>query len=560
MTRIYDLHSHVLFGLDDGSIDLNMSIEMLNLMIAQGVTDVYCTSHDTFGIEEYDTRFEILSNRVSDLKLNITLHKGCEIFCDESFVDTIIDEINSGRLFPLGDSNYYLLEFSTQANVDNIVYCVKRILNKTNAKIVLAHAERYYKLGADIFQVKDLIDLGVKIQVNAYSLICEPNTFIKTFARTMLQGKMISFIGSDSHRTTHRPPRLKEGIEYILNNCDEEYANELLYANAEKYLNANAGTKLLEISRSVMIGHAVADALGVPVEFCYRSTLKENPVTDMQAYGTHCMPKGTWSDDTSMSLCALNELYKREIDFDKIMKNFVLWHTKDKFTATDYSFDIGLTCSRAISNYIEGMPIDSCAEPNPNYNGNGSLMRIHPFVLHLYRINDLSIAQKVEIIERASALTHAHDISKMACGIYAFILWQLIDEPSIDSVTKGLAKAKKYYSGKEYVNVFDKLFNKIGNLDGSTPTPVSDDEIKSSGYVVDTLEASVWCLLTTASYKDCVLKAVNLGSDTDTVGAVAGGLAGALYGYDAIPKKWRDDLLRREYIEDMVNRAFGSKI
>lgn len=137
---------------------------------------------------------------------------------------------------------------------------------------------------------------------------------------------------------------------------------------------------------------------------------------------------------------------------------------------------------------------------------------------------------------------------------------KLIDEPSIDSVIKGLAKAKKYYSGKEYVNVFDKLFNKIGNLDGSTPTPVSDDEIKSSGYVVDTLEASVWCLLTTSSYKDCVLKAVNLGSDTDTVGAVAGGLAGALYGYDAIPKKWRDDLLKREYIENMVNRAFGSKI
>ena len=127
-------------------------------------------------------------------------------------------------------------------------------------------------------------------------------------------------------------------------------------------------------------------------------------------------------------------------------------------------------------------------------------------------------------------------------------------------VIKGLAKAKQYYSGKEYVNVFDKLFNKIGNLDGSTPTPVSVDEIKSSGYVVDTLEASVWCLLTTSSYKDCVLKAVNLGSDTDTVGAVAGGLAGALYGYDNIPKKWRDDLLRREYIENMVNRAFGSKI
>jgi ADP-ribosylglycohydrolase len=92
-------------------------------------------------------------------------------------------------------------------------------------------------------------------------------------------------------------------------------------------------------------------------------------------------------------------------------------------------------------------------------------------------------------------------------------------------------------------------------LSGETRCLFHQSEIKSSGYVVDTIEAALWCLLTTDNYRDCVLKAVNLGADTDTVAAVAGGLAGALYGYDAIPEEWRNILQRREYIEDMCVRA-----
>ena len=104
------------------------------------------------------------------------------------------------------------------------------------------------------------------------------------------------------------------------------------------------------------------------------------------------------------------------------------------------------------------------------------------------------------------------------------------------------------------------LFRKIGLTelhfeDPDTFERAKREEIKSSGYVVDTLEAAIWCLMNTHSYEECVLEAVNLGEDTDTIAAIAGGLAGALYGYDNIPQRWRDTLIKRDYIENLCESA-----
>ena len=120
--------------------------------------------------------------------------------------------------------------------------------------------------------------------------------------------------------------------------------------------------------------------------------------------------------------------------------------------------------------------------------------------------------------------------------------------PVKSAVYLGLADARKVYENTEafrhYKRILDENFKNTNR-----------DDIKSSGYVVDTLEAAIWCLLTTDNYKDCVLKAVNLGEDTDTVAAIAGGMAGALYGYNSIPKEWLDTLMKREFIENMCTRA-----
>ncbi len=303
--------------------------------------------------------------------------------------------------------------------------------------------------------------------------------------------------------------------------------------------------------KAVMIGHAVGDALGVPVEFCERDELTEDPVTDMRGYGTYLVPAGAWSDDTSLSLAALDSLLIGKVDLDAVMANFCDWYYEDAYTPLGETFDVGNTCAVAIENYfIQKMTVDECGLSHERSNGNGSLMRIHPFSLMLY-FNKEAGALSDEIIDGASALTHAHERSKLACRIYTQILHFLLDSPSKESVITALNTAKQKYAESPEVAHFARL------LDDDFPR-LSIDGIKSSGYVVDTLEAAVWCLLTTDSYRDCVLKAVNLGDDTDTVAAIAGGLAGALYGYDAIPKEWLNTLIGRNYIEDLCEKAAGN--
>ena len=321
--------------------------------------------------------------------------------------------------------------------------------------------------------------------------------------------------------------------------------------------------------KAVVIGHAVGDALGVPVEFISREELKEKPVIGMQGYGTYPMPKGTWSDDTSMSLCALDTFGEGKINFDKVMLNFARWYYEDLFTPTGEMFDVGNTCSFAIERYMkENISWRECGLTDERYNGNGSLMRIHPFVLYTFQL-DTNIKTKIEIIELASALTHAHPRSKMACGIYAFVLWELLDDThqfrGKEAIRRGLRKARRYYMGDPEFDFFSlKLCRQIADIDHIWEDPdtfhrATEKDIISDGYVVHSLEAAIWCLYTTNSYKDCVLKAVNLGDDTDTTAAIAGGLAGARYGYDDIPQEWKDTLIKRDYIESLCEKVFSRK-
>ena len=312
--------------------------------------------------------------------------------------------------------------------------------------------------------------------------------------------------------------------------------------------------------KSVMIGHAVGDALGVPVEFCSRDELARDPVTDMRGYGTYPVPAGAWSDDTSMSLAALDVLAKGNTDWFEIMVSFAKWLDDGEYTPTGKSFDVGRGCLKSILSFIgscyseetgfilqPGLDISDCGQRGEYDNGNGSLMRIHPFVLYAY-FNKLDYWSWMACIKKASELTHAHDRSVMACYIYGYCLTFLLKNPIMKSLREGIEFARKdldYLPEFEhYSRIFEPDFDKL-----------TADEIKSSGYVVDTLEAALWSVLTTDNYKDCVLKAVNLGGDTDTIAAIAGGLAGALYGLKSIPKEWMETLIKRRCIEEMCEKA-----
>ena len=303
-----------------------------------------------------------------------------------------------------------------------------------------------------------------------------------------------------------------------------------------------------EKTRAVVIGHAVADALGVPVEFCDRAELDRDPVKDMQGYGTYPYPAGCWSDDTSMSLAALDGIKDGQADLDAVMAGFCEWYYRDGYTPTGKMFDIGNVCSRAIDNYsLHNTPVSECGLSDEYSNGNGSLMRIHPFSLLAWEC-EMEASEWEPLIERASSMTHGHERSILGCFIYTMILLRLLDDPSKEAVDRALKEAERRYADSPELRHYGRLLS-----EGFSE--LARDEIRSTGYVVHTLEAAVWCVLTTDSYRDCVLKAVNLGEDTDTVAAVAGGLAGALYGYGAIPHEWLDTLKRREYIEQLCDRA-----
>lgn len=300
--------------------------------------------------------------------------------------------------------------------------------------------------------------------------------------------------------------------------------------------------------KSVILGHAVGDALGVPVEFARRDKLDKHPVKEMLGFGTFPYPAGCWSDDTSMTLAALDSLAAGRLDWDEIMKNFGKWIEDGEYTPTGEAFDVGRTCLRSVIDYFSHRR--SATEDGQSgefSNGNGSLMRILPFVLYTAYCGDCG-TDWLETIHTASCLTHAHRRSQIACGIYACVVRALLKTPEKAAVQVGLAEARKHYRGEAEFDCYARIFD----VDFAA---VPRDEIKSSGYVVDTLEAAIWCLLNTETYADCVLKAVNLGGDTDTVAAIAGGMAGALYGSNAIPKGWLDTLKRRDYIEKLCEKA-----
>jgi len=300
--------------------------------------------------------------------------------------------------------------------------------------------------------------------------------------------------------------------------------------------------------KSALFGLAVGDALGVPVEFKSRSTISQNPVTDMIGYGSYNLPPGTWSDDTSLALC-LAEALTQEFDLHTIGQNFIKWYQECYWTPRGNVFDIGIATQQAISRLMEGKKPASAGGSDEYSNGNGSLMRILPL---LFYIEGKPIQERYDITKQVSSITHGHIRSVIACFYYLeFARHILLGKNKLETYTILQTDITHYLTElsvrQKEIDYFDRLLN--NNIQDLT-----EDDIKSSGYVVHTLEASIWCLLTTDNYKDAVLKAVNLGEDTDTTGAVTGGLAGLLYGLDAIPTDWIAQLARKEDIENLAAR------
>lgn len=306
-----------------------------------------------------------------------------------------------------------------------------------------------------------------------------------------------------------------------------------------------------------IMGLVVGDALGVPVEFKSREELKADPVICMRGYGTYNLPKGTWSDDSSMTLATLDSL-RNGYKLTDIMDAFVAWLTCAKYTPYEDVFDIGFATRNAIIKYMTTNDVKNCGGNSEYDNGNGSLMRILPICLYLYERQKMvctSEDEAIYVLHEVSGLTHNHIRSKMACGIYFFCVKAILGKNGSlrEKLQSGISAGMQYY--QRDLRNFDELNYFVRLRDLATFSQLEESEIKSTGYVVDSLEAAIWCLIKTQSYKECVLKAVNLGNDTDTIAAIAGGLAGVEYGYEGIPVEWIESIAKKEWIKALCNSS-----
>jgi ADP-ribosylglycohydrolase len=277
----------------------------------------------------------------------------------------------------------------------------------------------------------------------------------------------------------------------------------------------------------------------------------------MTGFGSHNQPPGTWSDDTSLTLCLAEAMAGGFIGdslLEKTAENMVRWFEKADFTAHGRVFDIGISTNRAILKLKQGARPTESGCTDVSENGNGSLMRIAPLVFH---VADKPQEERFKIVRRVSAITHTHHISVIACTAYIEYLLKLLQGEdkitAFEAVQEEMAETFTVLDAdrQDAQSRFVRLL-----LPGTRIYRLPEKEIKSGGFVVDTLEAAFWCFLTTGNYRDAVLKAVNLGSDTDTTAAVTGGLAGLYYGFgeNGIPQDWIGKLAGVQCILDTVDR------
>lgn len=301
-----------------------------------------------------------------------------------------------------------------------------------------------------------------------------------------------------------------------------------------------------------MLGFAIGDAMGVPIEFSNREDLLNSPVTRMLGYGQYNVPKGTWSDDTALSLATMDSLTKcPSIDYNDMMKRFCNWINKGMYTATNEVFDVGSTTRYALAKYLEGeVPPLKCGLTNLNSNGNGSLMRMLPIAYYCFK-KDFNEEQIAFTAITTSSLTHAHPISELGCYIYIMYIIFLL---------QGYDKKESYFKLRDIdYGLFKKdTINVYRNILEKDISSFKIDDIKSSGYIVDTLEAVLWVILNTNSYKESIIGAINLGNDTDTVGAITGSIAGLIYGSKDIPYTWSSKLKNIDFLKKTCSKFEAS--
>lgn len=304
----------------------------------------------------------------------------------------------------------------------------------------------------------------------------------------------------------------------------------------------------MSIVKDSLYGFIVGDAMGVPIEFEDREKLINKPVTSMLGYGSHDVEAGVYSDDTSMTLATMDSIIKQNgiINYNDIADKFCNWVNNNEYTATNKIFDIGMTTKYALIKYFNNK-IDAtmCGGTNINENGNGSLMRMLPIALYCFYKNIKGDNEIFTLVKNSSSITHAHDISILGCYIYVRYVISLLE-------TKNKISSYNFIKKLDYSMFIEEVKLEYSRILFSDISTLNINDINSSGYVVNTLEAVFWIILNCSNYNESIIGAINLGGDTDTIGAITGSIAGILYGYDNISKRWISKLKNKDYIDEII--------
>lgn len=290
-------------------------------------------------------------------------------------------------------------------------------------------------------------------------------------------------------------------------------------------------TPFISKSKACFLGLAIGDAVGASVEFLPRGHFK--PLTDMQGGGKFQIEKGQWTDDTSMALCLAESLIEcKGFDANDQMQRYWRWLDEGYYSCKAHAFGVGQTILKALMQYRKtGNPYSGRTESR--FSGNGSLMRIAPIALYYQQQPDLAW----HYAGLSSKTTHASDECIQACQYFSALLIR-----ALQGVNKSQLLSSQNISGLSCLQHI---------VTGDFKTKPMD-EIKGSGYVIESLEAALWAFWHTDNFKDAILAAANLGDDADTTAAICGQLAGAYYGLDTIPKEWLAVLYHREDIEQLA--------
>ncbi|MFX1475181.1 MAG: ADP-ribosylglycohydrolase family protein [Promethearchaeota archaeon] len=299
----------------------------------------------------------------------------------------------------------------------------------------------------------------------------------------------------------------------------------------------------IERYRGALLGLAVGDALGTTLEFRVPGSFE--PISDMVGGGPFELEPGQWTDDTSLALCLAESLVETQ-GFDPVdqLERYLHWYDTGYMSSTGYRFDVGNTTRQALEHFRCTRDPQS-GPTDPRRAGNGSIMRLAP--VPMFYAQDLEVAIKVS--GESSRTTHGTAAAVDACRYFGALL-----TGALNGVSKQLLLAEHY--GPPGYWEANPLVPEIDAIARGSFKHKQPPDIRGTGYVVDSLEAALWAFHHSNTFRDGALRAVNLGSDADTTGAVYGQLAGAFYGESAIPEGWRAKLTYRELIESLAERLF----